>query len=191
MEINLTMQKSFSLMPETVIILPKIIKEEYGMNKIFVSGIYKDNYIHTERRSGGVDSLRIHDVHNIVNDTKVAMIGSIRSKNKDGRVELYVEPKMLCEYKESRSDCEISGIICKKGNYRKTKKARVIDVILVVKSSDRVDYIPCIFWNRLADDVENLEIGTEVHIKGRFQSRKYIKDNKEYITSEVSVLEFI
>ncbi len=53
-------------------------------------------------------------------------------------------------------------------------------------------YIPCICWNETADEVKDLEEGTQVTLSGRIQSREYIKrinaDTEEQRTCyEVSV----
>ena len=42
-------------------------------------------------------------------------------------------------------------------------------------SKRQSDYIPCIAWGRTARFCENMEVGTEVKIIGRVQSRQYEK----------------
>ena len=69
------------------------------------------------------------------------------------------------------------GYICKKPIYRKTPFGREIaDLLLAVnRAYNKSDYIPSIAWGRNARFCQNLEVGTEVKIVGRIQSRNYEK----------------
>lgn len=82
----------------------------------------------------------------------------------------------------------LSGYVCKKPIYRQTPFDREIaDLLLAVnRAYNKSDYIPCIAWGRNARFCQNLEVGTEVKIVGRVQSRKYEKKFEDG-TSEVRV----
>ena len=69
------------------------------------------------------------------------------------------------------------GYICKKPIYIQTQKQREIaDLLLAVnRAYNKSDYIPSIAWGRNARFCQNLEVGTEVKIVGRIQSRNYEK----------------
>ena len=69
------------------------------------------------------------------------------------------------------------GYICKKPVYRQTPFGREIaDILLAVnRAYNKSDYIPSIAWGRTARFCQNLEVGTEVKIVGRVQSRNYEK----------------
>ena len=69
------------------------------------------------------------------------------------------------------------GYICKKPIYRQTPFGREIsDLLLAVnRAYNKWDYIPCIAWGRNARFCENIQVGTEVKIVGRVQSRTYEK----------------
>ena len=71
----------------------------------------------------------------------------------------------------------LNGYICKKPIYRQTPFGREIaDLLLAVnRAYNKSDYIPCIAWGRNARFCENIEVGTEVRIVGRVQSRTYEK----------------
>ena len=71
----------------------------------------------------------------------------------------------------------LSGYVCKKPIYRKTPFGREIaDILLAVnRSYNKSDYIPCIAWGRNARFCENMEVGTEIKVVGRVQSRMYEK----------------
>ena len=69
------------------------------------------------------------------------------------------------------------GYICKPPVYRQTPFGREIaDLLLAVnRAYNKSDYIPSIAWGRNARFCQNLEVGTEVKIVGRVQSRNYEK----------------
>ena len=82
----------------------------------------------------------------------------------------------------------LNGYICKKPIYRQTPFGREIaDLLLAVnRAYNKSDYIPCIAWGRNARFCENIEVGTEVRIVGRVQSRTYEKKYEDG-TSETKV----
>lgn len=71
----------------------------------------------------------------------------------------------------------LTGFICKKPIYRQTPFGREIaDLLLAVnRAYNKSDYIPAIAWGRTARFCQNLEVGTEVKVTGRVQSRVYEK----------------
>ncbi len=75
----------------------------------------------------------------------------------------------------------LDGYICKQPVYRTTPFGREIaDILLAVnRSYNKSDYIPCIAWGRNAKYAETLNIGDNVVIKGRIQSREYQKKLSE------------
>ena len=86
------------------------------------------------------------------------------------------------------------GYICKKPIYRQTPFGREIsDLLLAVnRAYNKSDYIPCIAWGRTARFCQNLEVGSQVKVVGRVQSRTYEKKHEDgsvetRIAYEVSV----
>ncbi len=69
------------------------------------------------------------------------------------------------------------GYLCKKPIYRQTPFGREIsDILLAVnRAYNKSDYIPCISWGRTARFCQNLEVGSQVKVIGRVQSRTYEK----------------
>lgn len=69
------------------------------------------------------------------------------------------------------------GYLCKKPIYRQTPFGREIsDILLAVnRAYNKSDYIPCISWGRTARFCQNLEVGSQVKVVGRVQSRMYEK----------------
>ena len=80
------------------------------------------------------------------------------------------------------------GYICKKPIYRQTPFGREIaDILLAVnRAYNKSDYIPCIAWGRNARFCQNLEVGAQVKLVGRVQSRTYEKKHEDG-TSETRV----
>ena len=80
------------------------------------------------------------------------------------------------------------GFVCKKPIYRQTPFGREIaDLLLAVnRAYNKSDYIPTIAWGRNARFCQNLEVGTQVKIVGRVQSRQYEKKFEDG-TSETRV----
>ena len=80
------------------------------------------------------------------------------------------------------------GYICKKPIYRQTPFGREIaDLLLAVnRAYNKSDYIPTIAWGRNARFCQNLEVGAQVKIIGRVQSRQYEKKYEDG-TSEMKV----
>lgn len=88
----------------------------------------------------------------------------------------------------------LNGYICKLPVYRTTPFGREItDIILAVnRPHGKSDYIPCICWGRNAKYASTLQVGDNIEVTGRIQSREYQKktDNGESLTKtafEVSI----
>ena len=73
------------------------------------------------------------------------------------------------------------GFVCKKPIYRQTPFGREIaDLLLAVnRAYNKSDYIPTIAWGRNARFCQNIEVGTQVKIIGRVQSRQYEKKHED------------
>ena len=136
-------------------------------------------------------SERLITDNELVLGKKVSIEGQFRSyngyENEKSRLVLTVFAKEITfkpddEEIEARKDFVsneviLSGYICKKPIYRQTPfKREIADILLAVnRAYNKSDYIPCIAWGRNARFCQNLEVGTEVKVVGRVQSRGYEK----------------
>ena len=140
------------------------------------------------------------------NDKKLLIKGQFRSynsfQNQKNKLILTVFAKDIIEVVENENEEEneivkkdiitnevvLIGYICKTPIYRQTPFGREIaDVLLAVnRAYNKSDYIPCIAWGRNARFCQNLEVGSEVKIVGRVQSRTYEKKFEDG-TSETRV----
>lgn len=75
----------------------------------------------------------------------------------------------------------LNGFLCKKPVYRTTPFGREITDILIAvnRAYNKSDYIPCIAWGRNARFAGSLEVGENIKIWGRIQSREYQKKLSE------------
>ncbi len=132
---------------------------------------------------------------------KVAVLGQFRSYNnysgEGSRLILTLFAREIYEA-DAVEACEneifLNGYICKPVVYRVTPFGREIaDVLVAVnRAYNKSDYIPCIAWGRNAKFVHTLDVGTNIKIWGRMQSRNYQKriSEDEVVTKtayEVSV----
>ncbi len=71
----------------------------------------------------------------------------------------------------------LNGFVCKKPVYRTTPFGREIaDILLAVnRAYNKSDYIPCIAWGRNARFASHFQVGDNIKVWGRIQSRKYQK----------------
>ena len=130
-------------------------------------------------------SANIYDESIIKEGAKVRVKGQLRSYNKYSetktRLILTVFAKDINipdeNDEENPNEIFINGFICKKPVYRKTPFGREItDLIIAVnRAFNRSDYIPAIAWGKNALYCENLDVGSNVLLWGRLQSRNYSK----------------
>lgn len=172
------------------------------MNKIYLQGIVSElEFSHeckgekfysfnlsSNRLSGRADKLPciVPEVNlpYIYEGKTVGICGEVRKRNveADGKrhLEIYVFVKETGSCGEDNTNYfELQGFICKQPKLRETPLGRMIcDVFIAVhRQNGKSDYIPCIFWGRQALRVAEMEVGKEISITGRLQSRNYVKQN--------------
>ena len=78
---------------------------------------------------------------------------------------------------ENPNTIYLNGFICKQPIYRTTPFGREItDIIVAVnRNFGKSDYIPCIAWGRNAKYAAGLNVGDNIEVWGRIQSRNYKK----------------
>ena len=195
----------------------KVTGEKKFSHEIYGERFYTFN-LSIPRLSGNADiipitiSERLLEEDTLVEGKKLLIKGQFRSynsyENERNRLILTVFAKDLQEIEEDSEETEndivrkdiitnevvLIGYICKKPIYRQTPFGREIsDLLLAVnRAYNKSDYIPCIAWGRNARFCQNLEVGSQVKIVGRVQSRTYEKKHEDgtvenRIAYEVSV----
>ncbi len=134
-------------------------------------------------------SERLMDVSESMEGKLIAVQGQFRSYNKHtgGRSRLllsvFVREWAPAEPEDPRNPNTIflDGYICKKPVYRTTPLGREITDLLIAvnRPYNKSDYIPAIAWGRNAKYAETMEVGQNIRIYGRIQSRNYQKKMSE------------
>lgn len=140
------------------------------------------------RLSGAVDLLPVVAEEALLNTMDpsggemITVTGQIRSHNirQDGRRHLMIfvfASSLAAEDGEPINDVTLKALVCRAPTYRRTPLGREIcDVMLAVpRAFHRADYLPCIFWGRVAQEASRCRIGQSIRIQGRLQSRIYTK----------------
>ena len=176
----------------------KVTGEKKFSHEIYGERFYIFN-LSIPRLSGNEDiipitiSERLMKEDTLQEGRKLLVKGQFRSynsyDNEKNRLILTVFAKDIMEVEEKEEENEIVrkdiitnevvliGYICKKPIYRQTPFGREIsDILLAVnRAYNKSDYIPCISWGRTARFCQNLEVGSQVKVVGRVQSRTYEK----------------
>lgn len=187
-----------------LVLAGKVVSEKNYSHEIYGEKFYVFS-LEVIRLSQATDIIPITISERLLTDVDISIgkeikvEGQFRSynsyENERNRLILTVFAKEISEVvhsdeekEEITNTVELVGYICKKPIYRQTPFGREIaDILLAVnRAYNKSDYIPCIAWGRNARFCQNLEVGTEVKIVGRVQSRKYEKKFEDG-TSEVRV----
>ena len=177
-----------------ITLVGKIVSERRFSHEVYGEGFYIFD-MEVPRLSENSDIIPVTVSERILNDdfkigARVKIDGQFRSynnyENEKNKLVLTVFVKdivLVSEEDDSHNPNEIilNGFICKKPIYRTTPFGREIsDILLAVnRAYNKSDYIPCIAWGRNARFCENMEIGTEVKVVGRVQSRMYEKKHED------------
>lgn len=190
-----------------VTLVGEVVTDFSFNHEVFGEGFYLFE-LAVRRTSGYVDyipvmvSERLLDIRNDIRGSFVCVKGQFRSFNKheETRSKLVltvfareIEPLENNDYEEV-NHVIIDGYVCKEPVYRKTPFGREItDLLLAVnRGYGKSDYIPCVLWGRNAKYGATFEVGTEVKVDGRLQSRNYTKvisetESEERVAYEISV----
>ena len=92
-----------------------------------------------------------------------------------------IEPNPTEASFKNPNNIYLNGFLCKKPVYRTTPFGREITDLLIAvnRAYNKSDYIPCIAGGRNARFAGNLEVGENIRIHGRIQSRDYQKKISE------------
>lgn len=146
------------------------------------------------RLSDSVDYIKVIVSDRLIGDAayavgdKVHIIGQFRSYNNysdtGNKLILTLFAKSICHAEDTDdyfNEILLNGFICKQPVYRTTPFGREItDILLAVnRNHNKSDYIPCIAWGRNAKFAETLNVGDNIVITGRMQSRDYQKKLSE------------
>ncbi len=167
----------------------KVVSELEFSHEMYGEGFYNFNF-EVSRLSDTSDILIITVSERLITGIDVsigsdlAIDGQLRSYNKfvDGanRLILTVFARDVHELQErgkNPNQIFLDGYICKEPVYRTTPFGREIaDMLLAVnRLYNKSDYIPTIAWGRNSRFCRSLEVGDNIRVWGRLQSREYQK----------------
>lgn len=117
---------------------------------------------------------------------RLRVLGEVRSFNNKSAPGPKLVISVLARAMEFTDDdfensVTLSGTLCKPPNLRRTPMGREIcDMMLAVnRRYGRSDYLPCIAWGTAAHTASRWDVGTEITLSGRLQSRVYIKTEND------------
>ena len=180
-----------------LVLVGKITDEKKFSHEIYGEKFYTFD-LSVPRLSGNADvipitiSERLFKDEELVVDKKIKITGQFRSynsyENEKNKLILTVfakdieflpnqEEEVVASKELISNEVVLIGYICKTPIYRQTPFGREIaDILLAVnRAYNKSDYIPCITWGRNARFCSKMEVGTEVKVTGRVQSRTYEK----------------
>ncbi len=180
-----------------LVLAGKVVSEKNYSHEIYGEKFYVFS-LEVIRLSQATDIIPITISERLLTDVDISIgkeikvEGQFRSynsyENERNRLILTVFAKEISEVvhsdeekEEITNTVELVGYICKKPIYRQTPFGREIaDILLAVnRAYNKSDYIPCIAWGRNARFCQNMEVGVEVKITGRVQSRSYEKKHED------------
>lgn len=180
-----------------LVLAGKVVSEKNYSHEIYGEKFYVFS-LEVIRLSQATDIIPITISERLLTDVDISIgkeikvEGQFRSynsyENERNRLILTVFAKEISEVTHSEEEkeevtntVELVGYICKKPIYRQTPFGREIaDILLAVnRAYNKSDYIPCIAWGRNARFCQNMEVGAEVKITGRVQSRSYEKKHED------------
>ena len=133
----------------------------------------------------------------------VSVEGEVRSyNNRTGQgsklvITVLVRSARPDEVGEGENRLILAGALCRKPVTRRTPLGREIcDLLLAVnRPYGRADYLPCIAWGSLAAHCGALDVGNQLRLEGRLQSRRYHKlidgEQVERTAFEISVMNLL
>lgn len=190
-----------------VTIAGKVVSDLEFSHEVYGEGFYR-MYLEVPRLSNTYDLIPVTISERLLKDkiqkgNCIELEGQFRSynsySNEGNKLILTVfarEFRLLDSVESVKNPNQVflNGFICKKPVYRMTPFGREItDILLAVnRPYNKSDYIPCISWGRNARYSESLNVGDNLKIWGRVQSRTYQKtlETGEVITKvayEVSI----
>ena len=167
------------------------------MIQIVVSGVVSDcvfshvhkgiNYyklkLHCKRLSGTEDILPVTlseaALAGVRGCEKILVHGNVMTRDIGEKLELYVQAHQVYKHRNTDDVNHVmgTGFLVKKNTVRVTSQTNrtLLNFILASNGKHGSSYIPTMAWNEFAVAISKVDIGEELTIIGRLQSRDYHK----------------
>ncbi len=182
-----------SMLNNKIYLEGEVVSELQFSHEMYGEGFYTF-YVEVPRLSDAKDDLFVTVSERLIGGmdirigSQLVVEGQLRSYNKfmDGsnRLILTVFARNVCvceERSKNPNQIFLDGFICKEPVYRTTPFGREIsDILLAVnRAYNKSDYIPTIAWGRNSRFCKDLQVGDNIRVWGRLQSREYQKKISE------------
>lgn len=162
-------------------------------------------YMATMRTSGRYDvvpCVATEDKTNYIGkDDYIEVVGAVRAKSRydehdNSHIDVYVAVDSINPYIRERNEITLIANTYKPLFIRETPSGRTIGNTMVINNMSAIcsNLIPVLVWNKGTRVWNELGLNTEMHIIGRFQSRKFFKKIDgipvEKTAYEISVMRF-
>ncbi len=187
----------------------KVVSKPVFSHEVYGEGFYTVS-VQVQRLSESFDNIpvmfseRLVPPDNFIENLSIQVEGQFRSYNNfnstDGHklmLTVFAREITLSEEEvdqKNPNQVVLNGFVCRKPMYRTTPFGREIsDILLAVnRAYNKSDYIPCIAWGRNARFAGSFEVGDNIRVWGRIQSRMYQKrlsetEIEERVAYEVSI----
>lgn len=161
--------------------------------------------IKVARLSGATDVMTLlaeeEQMKQFKSGDRITVSGSFRSFNRtvNGKQRLYLnvlakEIRLVSKEMPDENSIELYGMVAQKPYARQSSRTKtsITDFQLIAeREHGKSDFIPCIAWNRNAEEAAKLKKGDYVKLEGRIQSRVVPtsdqKKDKGRLVNEVSI----
>lgn len=163
---------------------------------------YNSFFIRSARYSGTDDVLKVivstRIMQEIPKGMYVEVIGSVRTYTKHVCDKTYVDVHVFADKIRILdepvyvNEVTLNGYICRKPIYRETPLGRrICDTLIAVnRIAGSSVYIPTILWGKSAESFSKKEVGSNVILHGRLQSREYLKKHEDGTEEMKTAYEF-
>lgn len=163
-----------------------IISGEFKFSHECFGEVFYQTVISIERNSATTDDIpvivseRLINIEETAAGTQVRITGEFRSHNEGRKLKLFIFAKEMEIVTDGIyiNEVDLQGFICNGPVVRRTPKSgvQIADFMIAIsRAGNKTDYIPCIAWNKNAKYIGRFDIGDEISILGRIQSREYDK----------------
>ena len=164
----------------------------YALDHVIGDKKFYSATIRCFRKSGTADFVPVILPEGLIIDAgRISVAGELRTYNTPQRhLKMYVYAENVSRSDDAdANECCIDGTICDPKPIRRTLSGHYIckAILAVNRSYGKSSYIPCIAWSSVAYQLSACNVGDNVSVSGRIQSRLYLKEQEHFTCYELSL----